>query len=63
MKEIHEWVTGAGRENEVIIIEINDFAKDHDWGHISLIHNPIKDMFGEMILSPNEKEKLFPDRW
>ena len=63
VKEIRDWLTAPGHESEVLIINVNDFSKDHDWGHIPLIQDPIKDLFGEMIFSPNDKQKYYPNRW
>ena len=63
LKEIHEWMTAPGHKNEVVMILVNDFSEDHDWGHISLIYNPIRELFGDMVFSPNDKQKNFPNRW
>ena len=63
IREVYDWVIAPGHEKEVVMIMINDFAKDHDWGHISLIHQPIRDFFGDIVFTPNDKEKYFPNRW
>ena len=63
IKEIRDWVTSPGHEEEVVIIMVNDEAKDFDWGHISLIQDPIRDGFREMLFSPSDKQKYFPERW
>ena len=56
-------MNAIGNEREVVMINVNDLSEVRDKGHKSLIHDPIRKLFGNMTFSPKDKEKDFPNRW
>ena len=63
LQEIYDWVVTPGNQEEVIVVHINDESPSSDWGHISLIQDPVREIFGELLFTPENKKTLFPHRW
>ena len=63
IQELHDWLVQPDHKSEVILIMIDDYAADKDWGRQDLIWGPIHDIMGDMILTQSLKKQHFPNSW
>ena len=45
------------------MVLINDERNSSDWGHIHLIQEPVPQIFGDLLFTPEDKKSLFLDQW
>ena len=45
------------------MVLVNDEGHSADWGHLDLIKKPIREIMGDILFTPADKEKYFPDTW
>ena len=63
LTEIHDWLAADAHKEDFILLHINDEGQRLDWGHVELVQQPVKSIFGDIIFTPLDKEKDFPHRW
>jgi hypothetical protein len=63
LQEIYDWVVAPGNEEEIVMVLINDERNSSDWGHIHLIQEPVPQIFGDLLFTPEDKKSLFLDQW
>ena len=61
VQEIADWV--GGHEQQLVWVYVNDEGADHDWGHQELITAPVRELLGDLLFTPSDKEQLFPHSW
>ena len=61
--EIYSWLSQKEHKNEFILLHINDEGGKSDWNHIALIQKLIKNIFGNLMFTPLEKNTTFPKQW
>jgi hypothetical protein len=63
LQEIHDWLATPTNHAEVVMVHLNDESHSSDWGHTSLIQDPVPQIFGNLLFTPLDKKFLFPSRW
>ncbi|XP_031573619.1 uncharacterized protein LOC116307491 [Actinia tenebrosa] len=62
IKEIAEWSKRSENKNEVIRLYLED-GPAHTQGHDALLNGPIKEHFGEKVLTPDDIQTYFNGKW
>lgn len=60
VQEIRDWLDMPGHKSELVMIMLNDVKYDFDWGHKTLIWNPLKTIFGDLLFTQSEMKQHFP---
>lgn len=61
--EIHDWLVADSHKEDFILLHINDEGQKLDWGHIELVQKPVQSIFGDVLFTPLDKKKDYPNRW
>lgn len=63
LAEICEWMQQSENKNEFVMVYINDEGHTADWNHTDLIWNASVTACPDILFTPSDKERLFPDSW
>ena len=63
IQEINDWLAKPEHSNEFVLLYINDETSDSDWGKIRLIQEPVANITRDILFTPSDKKKSYPDRW
>lgn len=63
LMEVHQWISAPENQNEVIYLHLNDEGAHADRNHQAIIQNLTRDIFGDLLFTPTDKNSNFPSSW
>ena len=63
LAEICDWMQQSENKDEFVMVYVNDEGHAADWNHTDMIWKAVATACPEILFTPSDKERLFPDSW